>query len=204
MAGKVEGPTEKGTVLARLHARLAEDNTDRSAEFAEALLRVRARRLAQPRHTGDERVKGIDILCFTLGAERYAVALADLSEVMPLDKWVPVPGQPASLLGVTNLRGEIRPVLDLHTVMGLALPAEDARSWVVFMDNDGAGAEIGLRVDRLESIIELDTTTLTRPLETGNGLPQHYVAGITPDALVLLDTRQILALDVLNDSRRAS
>lgn len=202
MAGRIEAQADKGAVLARLHARLAEDNADHSTEFAEALLRVRARRLAQPRHTGEERVKGIDILCFALGTERYAVALADLSEVMPLDKWVPVPGQPASLLGVTNLRGEIRPVLDLHAVMGLAPSAENARSWVVFMDNDGA--EIGLRVDRLESIIELDAAILTHPLEAGNGLPQHYVAGIAPDALVLLDTRQILALDVLNDSRRAS
>ena len=195
--------SEVSTVRERLHARIEWAGTEQASAFGKALLQARTRRLAAPRgHAADES-GGIDALCCRIGAERYGVPLADLYEVMPLGNWTPVPGQPQYLLGVTNLRGEIRPVLDLHSLLGLEPPAADAPCWVAFIDDEGA--EVGLRVDALERIVAIDPATLTNPQESGNGLPQRFVtgigAGIGPAALILLDTSQILALDVLRDAR---
>lgn len=167
--------------------------------FAEALLKARARRLAAPRGRTEEAADGLDALGMRIAGERYAVRVADLSEVMALGRWTPVPGQPQYLLGVTNLRGEIRPVLDLHSLLGLAAPGPDVRSWVVFLK--AGGAEVGLRVDALDRVVRLDQSGLTRPQESGNGLPQRFISGISADALILLDTAQLLALDALVDRR---
>jgi purine-binding chemotaxis protein CheW len=168
-------------------------------EFSEALLRARARRLAAPRGLGDETAEGVDVLGVRIADERYALSLEFLSEVMVLSRWTPVPGQPQYLLGVTNLRGEIRPVLDLHSLLGLAPPTAETRAWVVFLKH--GGAEIGLRVDGLDRVVRLDTKGLTRPAESGNGLPQRFISGISADALILLDTEQLMALDALKDTR---
>lgn len=186
-------------LISRLHARLEQGVPGGDASMVEALLRARARRLAAPRQGDDVGAVALDILAARIGAERYAIKLDDLSEVMPLGEWAPVPGQPQYLLGVTNLRGEIRPVLDLHSLLGFDPPPAGARFWVAFLENDDG--EVGLRVDGVERIIAIDPKGLTNPHEAANGLPQRFVAGIAPDALILLDTAQILALDVLRDPR---
>lgn len=188
------------TIIERLHRlAVAPAASWSEADFAERLLRARARRLAAPRGGDAQAVRGIEVLGLRIADERYALELDALSEVMELRRWTPVPGQPQYLLGVTNLRGEIRPVLDLHSLLGLAPPAEEARTWVVFLKDNGT--EVGLRVDALDRVVRLDTTMLTRPAESGNGLPQRFISGISADAVILLDTEQLLALDALKDAR---
>lgn len=190
---------QAATILDRLHA-LGDGLAGWSeADFNEALLRARARRLAAPRGLTDRVEAGFDVLGARIASERYALSLDTLSEVMLLARWTPVPGQPQYLLGVTNLRGEIRPVLDLHSLLGLTPPAPEARNWVIFLK--AGGVEVGVRVDALDRVVRLDPAGLTRPHESGNGLPQRFISGITPDALILLDTAQLLALDALKDTR---
>jgi purine-binding chemotaxis protein CheW len=189
------------TILDRLHALGDGHDGWSEAEYSEALLRARARRLAAPRGDVADVASGIQALGAHVANERYALPLDSLSEVMVLARWTPVPGQPQYLLGVTNLRGEIRPVLDLHSLLGLAAPPPEARFWVIFL-KDG-GVEVGVRVEALDRVACLDPATLTRPHESGNGLPQRFISGITPDALILLDTAQLLALDALKDTRVA-
>lgn len=187
------------SLMDRLRARVEWSGSEQDSAFNAALLKLRARRLALPRDLSMDGPVGIDVLCCRINTERYAVALDHLSEVMPLGHWTPVPGQPQYLLGVTNLRGDIRPVIDLHSLLGMDTPAEESRAWVIFINH--AGGEVGLRVDGLDRIISLDDSTLTKPHQTGNGLPQRFVSGISAETLILLDIPQILALDVLTDSR---
>jgi chemotaxis signal transduction protein len=54
-----------------------------------------------------------------LGEESYAVAVEHVIEVAELGKVSPVPGAPRSVLGVRNLRGEVLPVFDLASVLGI-------------------------------------------------------------------------------------
>jgi purine-binding chemotaxis protein CheW len=193
------GGNRGGTIRERLHAMLGASTDGKDAAYAQAVLRLRAKRLAAPRTHRDDRPQGTAVLCFRIGNERYGLPLDGLCEVMPLAGWTPVPGLPQHLLGVMNVRGEIRPVLDLHAILTLAAPDAAAPAYVVFLDH--LESEVGLRVDELDRIRFIDTHSLTLPHESGNGLPQRFIAGITPDTMVLLDARQILALDVLQDPR---
>lgn len=186
-------------LVERLQRQVATGFTMDDPVFIEQVLKVRARRLASARTDFDDRPLGTAVLSFRIGAESYALPLADLSEVMPLGSWTPVPGLAQHLLGVTNVRGEIRPLLNLHAILTLADPPADTPCHVVFLRVPGRA--IGLRVDGLSRITFVDTNTLTVPHAAANGLPQRFVAGITPDTLILLDARQILALDVLQDRR---
>lgn len=184
-------------LVERLHRQVATGFTADDPAFIEQVLKLRARRLAAARTLGDDRPQGMAVLCFHIASESYAVPLSDLTEVMPLGQWTPVPGLPQHLLGVTNVRGEIHPVLNLHAMLTLPEPAAGARAYAVFLRRAGRG--VGLRVDGLSRICHIDPAQLTVPHEAANGLPQRFVAGITPETLILLDSRQILALDVLQD-----
>jgi purine-binding chemotaxis protein CheW len=186
-------------LLERLHRQVAAGFAADDPAFIRQVLKLRARRLAAARMLAEDKPQGLAVLCFAIAGETYALPLSELSEVMPLASWTPVPGLSQQLLGVTNVRGEIRPVLNLHAMLTLPEPGEGARAYVVFLRLPGR--EVGLRVDGLSRIRFIDADTLTVPHEAANGLPQRFVAGITPETLILLDARQIQAMDVLHDRR---
>lgn len=184
----------------RLHRQLGLGFDADDPAFIESVLKLRARRLAVPRATDEQRRPvGVAVLCFDIAGEMFALPLADLSEVTPLSSWTPVPGLAQHLLGVTNVRGEIRPLLNLHALLTLPEPAASASAHVVYLRRKGR--DVGLRVDRLRHIRFIESGQLTVPHESANGLPQRFIAGISPDTLILLDARQIVALDVLQDAR---
>jgi purine-binding chemotaxis protein CheW len=54
-----------------------------------------------------------------LGGEAYAVPVEQVIEVAALGTMSPVPGANSSVLGVRNLRGEVLPVFDLASVLGI-------------------------------------------------------------------------------------
>lgn len=188
-----------GTLVDRLRRHVATGFSIEDPTFVEQVLRVRAKRLSAARNHAADRPLGTAVLAFRIGSEAYGLALSALSEVMPLSACTPVPGLPQHLLGVTNVRGEIRPIFNLHALLTLPEPDAVLRPYAVFLRN--LDREIGVRVDAVERILFVDDATLTLPHEAGNGLPQRFVAGITPETLILLDPRQILNLDVLQDRR---
>jgi purine-binding chemotaxis protein CheW len=53
-----------------------------------------------------------------VGADRYAVELTRVCEVVRGPGLTSLPGAPASVLGVMNLRGEVVPVLDTAALLG--------------------------------------------------------------------------------------
>jgi purine-binding chemotaxis protein CheW len=57
-------------------------------------------------------VAGTDAVLLPLGDETYAVGVEYLREVVVAPRITVVPGAPASVLGVFNLRGAILPILD--------------------------------------------------------------------------------------------
>jgi purine-binding chemotaxis protein CheW len=86
-----------------------------------------------------------------LGAEHYALALEHVLEVVELGEITPVPGSPAAVLGLRNLRGEILPALDLSALLGILGDGEPRRLVVVAE----GGRRAGLAVDDVIDFSEL-------------------------------------------------
>jgi purine-binding chemotaxis protein CheW len=82
----------------------------------------------------------VQALLVPLHADLYALELTAVREVLPLPALTPLPGAPASLLGVFNLRGEIVPLFDTARLLGLAEGAPGDQIVVA----DGTGEAVGL------------------------------------------------------------
>ena len=63
------------------------------------------------------------VLILSSGGIRFALHAGQAREVARLGELVPLPGAPARLAGVTSVRGQVLPVLDLRHVME-AIPSE--------------------------------------------------------------------------------
>lgn len=62
----------------------------------------------------------VRVCLISLGGELFAIDLHSVSEVFEVDAVTPVPGMPAVLVGVANLRGLVIPLVDLRSSLGLA------------------------------------------------------------------------------------
>jgi purine-binding chemotaxis protein CheW len=126
------------------------------------------------------------------GAEDYALPVDRVLEVAELGELAPVPGAPAEVLGVRNLRGQVIPVIDLASLLGLANEAPLERI-VVAEDHDGMA---GLAVEAV-----LDVTDLADPAEESDS-PYLSGAALIDGTLVgVVDVGAVLASVQAGDRR---
>ena len=151
----------------------------------EAAYRKRAAQLANRPAQSEPRTASMPALVFSLSQKHYAIELSELAEVLPLGRCTPVPGAAAAFLGVINLRGELRPVVDIGRMI-LHMEDGTATSGFVLMLRRQKG-EIGLKVDHIEGLRELQSDKVSSP---GQG---KYTKTISGETLLLLDIERVLA-----------
>lgn len=146
--------------------------------------RERAEHLFRRRVGAVETGACVSVLVFTLNSEHYALAVSEVLEIAPFARCTPVPSAPPELLGVVNLHGEIRSVVDLSGLVQSGSPAGSS-GYVIFLR--GSERLIGLRVDDVVRIQSLTLTQLTHPGSSEAGSGPRYVRAVTPGRLHLLD-----------------
>jgi purine-binding chemotaxis protein CheW len=115
------------------------------------LLRERARVLARPVEHARPLRDPLDVLIVD---ERHAIQAEHLIEVVPAEPLTPVPGAPALVLGLLNLRGRVLPVLD-------PLAPEQA-SFIVVVQ--AGGTTFGLAAATIEGPVRREREALERSL----------------------------------------
>jgi len=157
----------------------------------EDVYRQRAAQLARPRARSVTTAGESYVQVFLLGTQRYALEIAELAEVMPLVKYTPVPGAAPEFLGVINLRGDIRPVVDLSGLLGLTNERIAAPGYLLLLRKQ----PVGLRVDGLEHIQLIRPKDLCVP--NGAEPSARYSQGVTLDKLIVLRGEALLAHNLL-------
>jgi purine-binding chemotaxis protein CheW len=117
-----------------------------------------------------------------VGAGRYAFDVRDVREVEERLPVTAVPGAPAGIAGVCNLRGAVLPVVQLHGVLG---QEPDEGRFLVVADVDGIVAAV--QVDEILGVEPLPDDLETDPTEglRGRALLDGELVGV-------LDTGEIL------------
>jgi purine-binding chemotaxis protein CheW len=132
-----------------------------------------------------------EALVFSLGDERYAFPTGQVAEVRPLGRLTPLPGAPAFVAGLINVRGRIVPVLDLRPLFGLPGPVDAAQAVVLMSSPRGTIGLLATDRPEVRWLAHLGLSGL--PAGTPSKLDPTYVRGITSDLVVLLDAERLLA-----------
>lgn len=165
------------------------DALDPGPREAKAIMDARARALAKvPEARGGQEIT--DVVGFTLGRERYAIETRYVREVAAFAHYMPVPGTPEFLVGVTNLRGTVLAVMDLRTFFNIPRKGVTDLAHVIVLG--GARAEFGILVDALQGHTDIPAAEVRPPAEV-SGLRNAYLKGVTRDAILLLDGAKLLA-----------
>jgi purine-binding chemotaxis protein CheW len=91
---------------------------------------------------------------FLLAGERFAVDVASAREVAVLEDVTVVPRGPAHLIGVTNLRGYILPVLDVRPLLGL--PARPVAAGTRVLVVEVGAVQAGMAIDGIRGLATFD------------------------------------------------
>ncbi len=123
-------------------------------------------------------------LLLPVGAERFALELTAVREVLVDPAPTPLPGAPPTVLGVVNLRGEVVPLLDTAALLGTGRLGRAAFAAVAECDAGPAA---------LAASAEPATAVLERPAGDA-GLPASSGRFAVGEAVVtLLDVGRLLA-----------
>ena len=151
----------------------------------------RARQLAR-RQATDVASATLAVLVFSIGSERYAIELSALTEVFPYRGCTAVPGAPPALLGVINVRGDIRAVADFRRLLGLPAGDDSAAGYVVMLRQ--RDCSIGLRIEAIDDICQIDATPRTPAGSDGASAPgSRFVKALAADTIILIDTNAVLS-----------
>ena len=187
-----------GTDWSEVHRRL---ETSRSAmqrrltpsvEERRTILRARARFLAQERKEDKELPQSpLEVVEFLLASEHYGIELTNIREIHALSEFTPVPGTPAFVLGLTNVRGQILSLIDIKKLFDLPERGLTDLNKVIIVRTHQM--ELGILADAVLGVRTIAPSEFQTSLPTLTGIRAEYLKGITKDPLVILDVEKILS-----------
>ena len=114
------------------------------------------------------------ICLITLGGELFAIDLRHVREVFELESVTPVPGMPASLIGVANLRGTVIPLADLRPSLGVSTAVASKYAVVV---RDG-NQQVGILIDDVPEIRTVHPDDMLAASTQGVAESRPFLSGL--------------------------
>jgi purine-binding chemotaxis protein CheW len=146
-----------------------------------------------------------EYLTFTLGEEEYGIDILRVQEIKGYSAVTSIPGAPAWIKGVMNLRGTVVPVVDLRVKFGLGDPSYD-RFTVVIMVMVGARV-VGLVVDGVSDVLDVSASEKVPAPEMGAGVDTSFLTGIAKsnDKLIsLLAIERVVGIEEVTEVLQAA
>ena len=173
------------------------ENREGDRKLSTHILDELKKRDAQASHTGDESSVR-NLLTFTLGSEKYALDMEFMKKICWAEGITAVPGLPAHILGIINLRGEIISVVDLRDLLGIE-PAVAGKPSI--MVTGIQGVDVGFLVDSVDEILDLPLKSIDPPMITFEKEYAEFIDGearVDETLIVILNYRKIMGSEKMN------
>ena len=111
----------------------------------------------------------------------------------------PVPQTPDFVAGVINLRGKVIPVIDLRKRFEMEGVEPTAETCVIVVDTtwqDGEAVMMGLIVDTVREVVDIDDSQIDPPPPLGQGVSTEYILGmgkVGEKVKILLDIDKVIS-----------
>ncbi|QEP44373.1 chemotaxis protein CheW [Ectothiorhodospiraceae bacterium BW-2] len=146
----------------------------------------------------DDGTKGSDPLSrwvtFTLEHEVYGIDVMQIREVLRSPEISPVPGAPAYVLGIINLRGNVVAIIDTRARFGLPSHDLDDSSRILILETKEY--VVGFMVDSVSEVVELRSSSIEPAPSTGARESTRYISGLynrEKGLLILIDANKLLS-----------
>lgn len=143
--------------------------------------------------TGEKQVELLRWVTFKLGQEIYGVNVMQVREVLRYTDIAPVPGAPAYVLGIINLRGNVVTVIDTRMRFGLPPSEVTDNSRIMIIESDKN--VVGILVDSVAEVADLNISDIDDTPNVGTEESAKFISGVCnrkDDLLILIDLTKLL------------
>jgi purine-binding chemotaxis protein CheW len=138
-------------------------------------------------------------LTFRLGGEEFGIRIRHVREIIGMQAITAVPGTPAHLKGVINLRGKIIAVVDLRTRFRFPEAPFPGTTCIIVAQVSQAGEQTmgGLVVDSVCEVLNIGGNDIEDAPDFGEAVETPFVLGIAKfkgSVKILLKIEDVLAL----------
>jgi purine-binding chemotaxis protein CheW len=134
---------------------------------------------------------------FQVAQSHYVLDAADVLLMESFTGATQVPGSPAHVVGIIQLRGRVLPVIDLRTRFGMEARTPSLDSRVVVVKQ--ADRAVALLADRAREVLRLDPAKFREAPEVGADSGQGFVKSVAHAGerlVMLLDVPKVIGEDV--------
>jgi len=142
-------------------------------------------------------IQGGKFLTFTLSHEEYGIPINKVKEIIGMMEITHVPKTPKFIKGVINLRGKIIPIMDLRLKFEMEEKRYTERTCIIVVDItfEGVKKQMGLAVDAVSEVVNIQTSEIEPPPEYGIHSKAGFLTGmgkVKGKVILLLDIETIL------------
>jgi purine-binding chemotaxis protein CheW len=133
------------------------------------------------------------VIIFSLAEALYGINSSTVEGILKMQSITVVPRAHSCIEGVTNLRGNVVPVINLHKRLNLPLTEETLESRIINVKINSIAA--GLIVDSVHSVLHVDGKNINAPPKsnpTANAAFFRAVAKVDDQLVTLLDLAKVL------------
>ena len=127
-----------------------------------------------------------EYVVFTLSERKYAITLSNIVEILLPGSVYPIPDSAPNVLGLTNIRGNILPVLDIKPLLGESGEVKGELTRHIWVNN--GNEDMVILVDKVDGIKRVSEDNLAEP-------PEDLAAGRRVRKVILMDNDLILVID---------
>jgi purine-binding chemotaxis protein CheW len=118
----------------------------------------------------------MQLVTFVLGQESFGVDIMNVQEIIRTPSITVIPQAPGYVEGITNLRGNILPVIDTRNRFGMEKAERDISSRVIVVDV--RGNKIGLSVDAVSEVLRVESNRIEAAPEMVSGADASSISGV--------------------------
>jgi purine-binding chemotaxis protein CheW len=139
-------------------------------------------------------------LTFKLADEVFALDITKVREVLDFTTVTKVPRTPEFMRGVSNLRGNVVPVVDLRLMFGLSKTEKTVNTCIIITEVtvDGETTVLGVLADAVQEVLDLEPDHIEPAPRIGMRLNTEFIRGMGKrDAtfIIILDIDRIFSAD---------
>lgn len=130
---------------------------------------------------------------FRLDGETYGINVMQVQEVLRYTEIAPVPGAPAYVLGIINLRGNVVTVIDTRHRFGIVSAEVSDQTRIVIIEAESH--VVGILVDAVAEVVYLRQSEIETAPNVGNDESAKFIQGVcnkNNQLLILVELDKLL------------
>ncbi len=142
----------------------------------------------------------MEYVVFKLNEENYTIPLEKIKEILVYSQVIITElfAEEPWIKGLINLRGEVIPIIDLRMLFNIQTKEVGENTVIIVIKTD-ENKLIGIIVDNIDSILDLDRQTIVPAPEMGVSIDPKYIEGLIKlndeQMTILLNIDTVLKLE---------